>query len=204
MAERTPTWLKVFNALGGVVGLGALGVGSYFLWRAIWPRFNSEDGEEPTPTPLLPTGSMMTSVSGAQVREAEGWHFGIRTVVQLLEVQSGHWLREDAASAFDSMSAAASGDGVTLTVNSAYRTKERQQQLREKYDLEMDEFKRGLRPKAPKPVAHPGWSNHQMGLAADIESANGTNAAFHWLTVNAGRFKFKRTVDSEPWHWEFV
>ena len=53
-------------------------------------------------------------------------------------------------------------------------------------------------------AALPGWSNHQMGLALDLSTKRGTNEAFHWLTANAYRFKFKRTVASEPWHWEYV
>jgi LAS superfamily LD-carboxypeptidase LdcB len=89
------------------------------------------------------------------------------------------------------MRGAAAAVGVTLVVNSAWRTNEQQAAEREKY----------LAGKGP--VAAPvGWSRHEEGRALDIESAGGTNASYVWLLENAARFGFKATVPSEPWHWE--
>ena len=72
----------------------------------------------------------------------------------------------------------------------------------------------------PPQVAQPGKSNHQAGLALDIigtqeEVSNGVKGAargvrlegsglfYEWMKKNAPVYGFKRTVLSEPWHWEF-
>lgn len=191
---QTTSIEKLYRALGGVLGLGALGLSGYFAYRALFPYFNSEDGDEPSPTPLLDADlHMVTTVNGT--KQAQGWRRGQPQLIELKEVQRGYFLNADgAADAFIEMSAAAmSENGVALRLNSAFRTMPEQQRL---YDL----WKAGRGNKA----ALPGWSNHQWGLDVDIESANGTNQAFHWLTINAARFRFKRTVASEPWHWEYV
>ena len=39
-------------------------------------------------------------------------------------------------------------------------------------------------------------SNHQNGRALDLTTSP-------WLTDNAARFGFRRTVPSEAWHYEF-
>lgn len=47
-------------------------------------------------------------------------------------------------------------------------------------------------------AARPGYSNHQNGIAMDIETS-----AYEWMRVNAHKYLFVRTVDIEKWHWEF-
>jgi len=44
-------------------------------------------------------------------------------------------------------------------------------------------------------------SNVLNDLALDLNTANG--AVFNWLNANAANFGFRRTVPSEPWHWEY-
>ena len=188
---------KVYRALGGVLGVGMLGLGGYFAYRALAPYFNYEDGDEPGATPLLEADLSSENIVslGNGLKQGQGWRRGQPVLVQLKEVQRGYYLNAGgAADAFIEMSAAAmSENGIALKLNSAFRTMAEQQRL---YDL--------WRAGKGKKAALPGWSNHQLGLAADIESADGTNQAFHWLTSNAARFRFKRTVASEPWHWEYV
>jgi len=55
------------------------------------------------------------------------------------------------------------------------------------------------------PTALPGTSMHQWGLAVDWSNARSliashSNAAWQWLSSNAGRFGFANLL-SEPWHW---
>jgi LAS superfamily LD-carboxypeptidase LdcB len=52
-------------------------------------------------------------------------------------------------------------------------------------------------------AARPGKSNHQSGRALDIAVIS-VPGALAWLESNAAGFGFKRTVASEPWHWEYV
>jgi D-alanyl-D-alanine carboxypeptidase len=60
-------------------------------------------------------------------------------------------------------------------------------------------YRKGLGPRA----ARPGRSNHQRGTAVDIAVRNTTTLTYEWLAANACRFGFRRTVSSEPWHWEY-
>lgn len=107
---------------------------------------------------------------------------------------AGHLLRTDAANSFVTMRAAAERDGVQLVVESGFRTMGQQQALWEAYQ-------RGERADV---VAQPGWSNHQSGVAVDVVTERGTNAAYGWLLQHAATFGFRRTVGSEPWHWEYT
>ena len=94
------------------------------------------------------------------------------------------------AQAFLVMQAAALVDGIDLYVYSGFRTYERQAELRQAY---LD----GYGNKAAKP----GHSNHQAGTALDL--LLDSPETFAWLTANAKRFSFVRTVPTEPWHWEY-
>lgn len=118
---------------------------------------------------------------------------GALVTLDLVPIPGGH-LVAPAAQAFERMRAAAAADRVTFQVNSAWRSNAEQADLRGKYE-------RGERSAVAAPV---GYSNHEAGRAVDIESGGGTNAAFRWLTAHAHRFGFRRTVASEPWHWEFT
>ncbi|HJP60255.1 MAG TPA: M15 family metallopeptidase, partial [Gemmatimonadaceae bacterium] len=68
-------------------------------------------------------------------------------------------------------------------------------------------------------VGFPGTSNHQNGYALDlfvgarddtrtfavgkIEIAWSDNDFYRWLAENAPAMGWRRTVPSEPWHWEY-
>lgn len=126
------------------------------------------------------------------MRAGEIYVAGKKTGTALLVKLGGAWMTIGTAIPYLQMVAAAYADGVKLQVNSGWRSNAHQAQLYADYTS-------GERTAV---AARPGYSNHQNGIALDVESANGTNAAFHWLTANAHRFGFKRTVKSEPWHWE--
>lgn len=128
----------------------------------------------------------------ATASKAFGYVRGEPVALELGPIGGGFYLRRDAAEAFIKMQLAASSAGARLTVTSAFRTFEQQQQL-------FNAHQEGTGSLA----AAPGFSNHQAGIAVDIETAIGRNAAFEWLTENAATYGFRRTVASEPWHWEW-
>lgn len=103
--------------------------------------------------------------------------------MDLVELASapGHKLTRAAARAFDAAASQSSPPRVT----SSFRTRAQQEAL---YAL----FLAGKGNLA----ARPGTSLHESGLAVD---ARGTPA---WEAAMV-RNGFKRTVTSEPWHWEF-
>ena len=51
-------------------------------------------------------------------------------------------------------------------------------------------------------AAPPGYSNHQMGWAVDLD-VKGEPGLLEWLRANGRRFHWYETVKSEPWHWEW-
>lgn len=110
------------------------------------------------------------------------------------EIAPGKWMRADAADAFKAMAQAAAAVGVTLIVNSAFRTWEEQMEL-------YTAFMNGERAAV---AAEPGFSQHQNGIAIDLETGGGTNAAYRWLAANAANFGFRRTVPSEAWHFQYM
>ena len=98
---------------------------------------------------------------------------------------------------------------------SGYRTQEVQQEL---YDAEVNKYKsRGYseeeaKAEAGKWVAVPGTSEHQLGLAVDVEGA--TYDVFIWLQENSYKYGFifrypgdktdtTGTVE-EVWHYRYV
>jgi len=96
---------------------------------------------------------------------------------------------------------AAAAANLQLAIESGFRTYQHQEKLRKKYDL----FKSGQGPHAPE-AAKPGRSNHQHGQAFDFNTRVGVNETplYAWLTKNAPKFGFLRTVPSEHWHWEYL
>lgn len=94
--------------------------------------------------------------------------------------------------AFIKMRDAADADGVYLQAWSGFRSNEKQQEL-------YDAWKGGY----GNPAAKPGYSNHQTGRAIDINLLGVPKETFAWLKKNARRYGFRRTVPSEPWHWEY-
>lgn len=123
-------------------------------------------------------------------RGASGYRNGRRSQIDVISV-SGADVELQTAQAFMDMRAAAAERGIDLWILSGFRTRQEQAVL-------YRAWRKGHGNKA----ARPGHSNHQSGRALDI--AVGSPGALAWLTSNATRFGFKRTVRGEPWHWEYV
>ena len=89
----------------------------------------------------------------------------------VVSVGGNYKLESKAAAAWQDMQAAASRDGVSLWIISAYRTLERQTEL---YQEKVEEYKNlgynegDAKIEAGKWVAVPGTSEHCLGYAADL------------------------------------
>lgn len=127
-------------------------------------------------------------------------------------------MRETAASALETMFRTAYlEEGYTLYAASGYRSYGIQQIL---FNSKVEET--GSREKAERRVAPPGSSEHQLGLAMDVQAPSQMNlsTAFgstdegKWLSANAHRFGFIlrykehwRAItgySQEPWHIRYV
>ena len=116
-----------------------------------------------------------------------------------------------AQNAFDEMAQAAAKDGITLWVNSGFRTYQEQEEL---YNGYADE--RGT-DEADKVSSRPGHSEHQTGLTFDVNttelSFEGTPEAI-WLAKHCAEYGFiirypKGKEDEtgyiyEPWHIRYL
>jgi len=120
-------------------------------------------------------------------------------------------LRQEAASAMNEMISAAKEEGLRLWVQSGYRSFSVQTRLYNQYSAQ-DGAER-----ADMYSARPGHSEHQLGLAADLNTitqAFGEAAEGVWTAENCWkygfiiRYKAENTgitlYDPEPWHVRYV
>jgi D-alanyl-D-alanine carboxypeptidase len=135
-------------------------------------------------------------------------------------------LQAVACDAFLQMQAAAAADGVTVWMQSGYRSVEYQSNLYDKktqYYLDQGYDEATAREKAATIVMPPRYSEHNCGLAADLNSPEHTGLdegfentqAFTWLCENAATYGFilrypkgdaeaVTEITYEPWHWRYV
>ena len=134
-------------------------------------------------------------------------------------------LQTAACDAFLEMQKAAAADGVTVWMQSGYRSVKYQTSLYERNTCSTgNKFNENAtaREKAAAVVNPPGYSEHNCGLAADLNSPEHTGldegfektAAFRWLCEHAGDYGFilrypkdaedKTEIIYEPWHWRYV
>ena len=134
-------------------------------------------------------------------------------------------LQTVACDAFLEMQKAAAADGVTVWMQSGYRSVKYQTSLYERkttYYLDKGYDNATAKEKAAAVVNPPGDSEHNCGLAADLNSPEHTGldegfektAAFRWLCEHAGDYGFilrypkdaedKTEIIYEPWHWRYV
>lgn len=134
-----------------------------------------------------------------------GFKNGVQTPVSVVNVD-GLWLEKYTAYDFILMRKAAKKIGVTLRINSAFRTNEEQARIyNERYTNGVLNATGRRKGKAAKP----GYSNHQEGISLDIhvgmtvdDAQNGAHTpAYVWLKANANQYGFINDVSSEPWHW---
>ena len=115
---------------------------------------------------------------------------------------------------------AARAEGLGLFVADGYRTAETQQQILEgKIEAYKNEgySSEEAEKKAKEWVAVPGTSEHQLGLAVDInadKSQSTSEEVYEWLSKNAYKYGFIQRYPEdktdithtiyEPWHYRYV
>lgn len=133
-------------------------------------------------------------------------------------VSENIYLRPEAAAALEDLFEAAAQDGITLYATSGYRSYSTQKAIFERKLERMDEKQ------ANASVAKPGYSEHQTGLAMDIEGettkGTGLTEAFGespegiWTAEHCAEYGFiirypkgKTNITGyiyEPWHLRYV
>ena len=134
-------------------------------------------------------------------------------------------LQTAACDAFLEMQKAAATDGVTVWMQSGYRSVKYQTGLYErktKYYTDRGYDTATAKEMAAAVVNPPGYSEHNCGLAADLNSPEHTGldegfentTAFRWLCEHAVEYGFilrypkgaedKTEITYEPWHWRYV
>ena len=140
--------------------------------------------------------------------------------VELTELSNGQSVDKRIYPALQEMFNTARSHKVYPIVASGYRTERKQQSLLEKkiadYKAEGCSAEEA-RTKAETSVAVPGTSEHQLGIAVDI-NADGVRSTdeevYDWLDQNSYKFGFVRRyaadktditgVINEPWHYRYV
>ena len=132
-------------------------------------------------------------------------HLTTQSSYNLAPTDSDNTMTTTTACAFDKMATAALAAGVKITINSGFRTIARQQYFWNCYQTKA--CNNG------NLAAQPGTSNHGRGIALDLNTDCGkqtgakpdcgASKVYQWLYNNAHNYGFTRTVQSEPWHWEY-
>jgi len=141
------------------------------------------------------------------VRLSQKWNFHQKDYTK--------FMRQDAALALEKMLIAAEKADAHMRVMSAYRSAEHQRRL---YLLSLKEDHGDL-----ISVAKPGYSEHQLGIVADLCNLN-PKSVFHpefdlcvegqWLKAHAREYGFEQSytkenmyetgVIPEPWHFRYI
>ena len=139
---------------------------------------------------------------------------------QKIVKKSDIYMDERIIEPFNKMQKDASKENLNIWISSGYRSMERQKVL---YEKEIEAFSNtGLNhsdavSKASKSVARPGYSEHNTGLALDLDgvldSFNQTKE-YEWLQLHAQDYGFvlrypkdKQDITKikfEPWHYRYV
>lgn len=120
-------------------------------------------------------------------------------------------LTDETMEAFSKMQEAAAKDGISLEIVSGFRSYEEQEVLYKKYTAENGQKE------ADTFSARPGYSEHQSGLAMDINNADFSTVGskdMEWLAKHCTEYGFiirfpkgKENITGysyEPWHIRFV
>lgn len=140
--------------------------------------------------------------------------------VSLTELSNGKMIDSRIYPALQEMFDAMRADGIYPVVGEGYRTHEEQQQM---MDEKISSFilqgysQKDAKQLAKELVAKPGTSEHELGIAVDINAEQPRSAneeVYSWLAENAYQYGFilrypqyKYSVtgfDYEPWHYRYV
>lgn len=140
--------------------------------------------------------------------------------VELTELSNGEKVDSRIYPALQQMFDDARAAGLGLFVREGYRTHQDQEQiLEERIQQYLDQgYSRSeAKELAEEYVAVPGTSEHELGIAVDINadtSKSSSDAVYNWLANNAYRYGFIKRyppdkvditgIDNEPWHYRYV
>ncbi|MBX3186613.1 MAG: M15 family metallopeptidase [Labilithrix sp.] len=124
-------------------------------------------------------------------QRANGYRSGRKFTICVTKVD-GKYVEVNTARAFLRMRKAARAKGIAIRVVSGFRTMAEQRYLYNCYKTK--------RCNGGNLAAPPGYSNHQSGKALDLNTS--TRGVYGFLASRARSYGFRRTVASEPWHWE--
>lgn len=140
--------------------------------------------------------------------------------VSLTELSNGKQIDSRIYPALQEMFDAMRADGIYPVVGEGYRTHAEQQQMMD--DKISSYIREGYSPKdakrlAKETVAEPGTSEHELGIAVDINAdtpQSSNEEVYAWLADHAYQYgfilrypQFKYSVtgfDFEPWHYRYV
>jgi len=126
----------------------------------------------------------------------QGTYLKQLTLIQVVGADNSvKYISEDIAEFYLALVSSAEQDGVPLPLKSGFRSYPQQEYLYNGYKQRLPGFNL---------AARPGFSNHQDGYAYDfaIGGYEG-NPRYDWLKAHGPHFGFVRTVNREPWHWEY-
>lgn len=139
--------------------------------------------------------------------------------VELIRLSNGEQVDSRIYPDLQEMFDDARGDGYSLFVRACYRSEEDQEDLMEdKIEAYRQEgySQREAEHEAEKWVAKPGTSEHELGLAVDINAEGQTdgNRLYQWLAEHSWKYGFILRypaekeeitgIDYEPWHFRYV
>jgi len=184
--------LAHFYSIHSVYSLGTTNGGQEYGWtsvRNLRGKFVNETlGEVPAEA-----GAGKYGPNAAWER---GKYLGHRVPVEIVDVKLEiERIVLDTVGPYLVLVEAAAHDGVLVAINSGFRSYPEQKALYEGYQKGLPGY---------NTAAPPGRSAHQNGVAFDIRIAGGIgDPTYEWLTKNGPMHGFIRTVNNEPWHWEY-
>lgn len=155
---------------------------------------------------LAPPAPDQAKVSLPQLKESAQTGYKNKIPKSITCCQVGpHLVEKNTAYDYILMSNAAAKVGISLPIRSGFRTMEEQERLYKERSNPAVAAVKGV-------AAVPGTSNHQSGIALDLDVgmtkadylAGRYTAAFLWLQKNGPEFGFDHAEGSsvnEPWHW---
>jgi hypothetical protein len=172
--------LSYFVSLTCVLAMGAAAC-------AVDP--SGDDDDEHEDEPVAATEEQLRSGVSCAARTATGYRSGSPYQLRIVTV-GGKATSIPTAHAFLKWQAAADKAGVSLSINSGFRTMDQQRYLYNCYQTK--------RCNNGNLAARPGYSNHQNGEALDLATSN-----WSWVQRTASQFGFRATVPGERWHYEY-
>ena len=161
-----------------------------------WTSTNNLDGQFVNETLELLEPSAGSGKFGPNAAWSRGAYVGQIDLVEIVDAKKDiERLAAETVAPYLKMVHEASLSGVTVAINSGFRSYPEQKHLRDGFDKGLPGFNK---------AAKPGASNHQNGIAFDIAVAGADgNEVYDWLKRHAPALGFVRTVSGEPWHWEY-